>query len=107
MLVRSGLPDGLFSNQKYKFGKILEGFIMEHAGIFYAHSEHFTVIWYILWPFGNVVLIWYIFPRFGILCQEKSGNPGSDAIGAVCCTKVSFVWPNVGCYLHFQFDRLG
>jgi hypothetical protein len=19
--------------------------------------------------------LWYIFPRFGILCQEKSGNP--------------------------------
>jgi hypothetical protein len=37
--------------------------------------EYFTVIWNILWPFGNVVVIWYIFPRFGILCQEKSGNP--------------------------------
>jgi hypothetical protein len=23
------------------------------------------------------VLIWYIFPRFGMLCLEKSGNPGS------------------------------
>jgi hypothetical protein len=22
------------------------------------------------------VEIWYIFPRFGILCEEKSGNPG-------------------------------
>jgi hypothetical protein len=22
------------------------------------------------------VAIWYIFPRFGMLCQEKSGNPG-------------------------------
>jgi hypothetical protein len=32
-------------------------------------------IWYILWPFGYFVVIWYIFPRFGILCQEKSGNP--------------------------------
>jgi hypothetical protein len=31
----------------------------------------------ILWPFGNVVIIWYIFPRFCILCQEKSGNPAS------------------------------
>jgi uncharacterized membrane protein YkvI len=45
---------------------------------------YFMVIWnillvirYILWPFGNGVVIWYIFPRFGcILCQEKSGNPG-------------------------------
>jgi hypothetical protein len=30
-----------------------------------------------LWPFGNVVVIWYIFPSFVILCQEKSGNPDS------------------------------
>jgi hypothetical protein len=39
--------------------------------------------WYILWLFGifnghllQFVVIWYIFPRFGILYQEKSGNPG-------------------------------
>jgi hypothetical protein len=37
--------------------------------------EYFTVIWYILWPFGSVVVIWYISPRLGKLCQEKSGNP--------------------------------
>jgi hypothetical protein len=30
-----------------------------------------------LWPFGYLVAIWYIFPPdFGIVCQEKSGNPG-------------------------------
>jgi hypothetical protein len=52
---------------------------MEIAGIFYSHLEYFTVLWYILWPFGNVMEIWYIFPRFGILCQEKSGNPGAEA----------------------------
>jgi hypothetical protein len=39
---------------------------------------YFRVIWNI-WPFGNVGAIWYIFPRFGILCQEKSGNPGLDS----------------------------
>jgi hypothetical protein len=41
------------------------------------------VIWNILRPFDifydhlviYVVTIWYIFPRFGILCQEKSGSP--------------------------------
>jgi hypothetical protein len=49
---------------------------MENAGKFYGHLKYFTVNWYILWPFGNVVVIWYIFLRFGILCQEKSGNPG-------------------------------
>jgi hypothetical protein len=55
---------------------------MENAGIFYGHIlwKIFTVIWYIFWPFGNFAVIWYIFPRFGILCQEKSGNPGSERI---------------------------
>jgi hypothetical protein len=28
-------------------------------------------IWYMLWPFGNLVVIWFILPRFGALCQEK------------------------------------
>jgi hypothetical protein len=45
--------------------------------------------WYILWPFGinnnhlvylrpfgSLEVNWYIFPCFGILFQEKSGNPG-------------------------------
>jgi hypothetical protein len=50
---------------------------MEINGIFYVHSEYITANWYILWPFGNLVAIWYAFsPRFGILYQEKSGNPG-------------------------------
>jgi hypothetical protein len=75
----SGLPDGIFSNQKSKFEYI-------HFGG--SCNER---CWYILWAFvlfyGHVmyvvyghlvyfVVIWYIFPRFGMLCQEKSGNPG-------------------------------
>jgi hypothetical protein len=43
---------------------------MENAGIVYGHLEYLAVIWHILWSFGNVVVIWYIFPRFGILCRE-------------------------------------
>jgi hypothetical protein len=35
-----GLPDGKFSNQKYQFGKILEGFGMKKVGIFYEHLEY-------------------------------------------------------------------
>jgi hypothetical protein len=46
---------------------------MEKVGIFLGHL---TAILYILWPFGNLVAIWYSFPHFGVLCQEKSGNPG-------------------------------
>jgi hypothetical protein len=26
------------------------------------------------------VAIWYLFTRFGILCQEKSGNPDTVAV---------------------------
>jgi hypothetical protein len=37
--------------------------------------EYISAIGYILWPFGNLVAIWYISPHFGTLCQEKSGNP--------------------------------
>jgi hypothetical protein len=48
---------------------------MENAGIFYGHSEYFTVIWYIFGHFVNIGIIRNIFPRFGILCREKSGNP--------------------------------
>jgi hypothetical protein len=42
--------------------------------------EYFTVIWYILRPFGNVVVIGHNFSRFGLLCHEKSGNPGLDRV---------------------------
>jgi hypothetical protein len=30
---------------------------MENIGIFYAQLEYITAIWYILWSFGNFVLI--------------------------------------------------
>jgi hypothetical protein len=36
--------------------------ILRTFGIFYDHLVHF-------------VFIWYIFYVFGIMCQEKSGNP--------------------------------
>jgi hypothetical protein len=39
---------------------------MENVGIFYGHMEHITAIWNISWPFDNLVVIWYIFPRFSI-----------------------------------------
>jgi hypothetical protein len=72
------LPDGIFSNQKSQFGKILEGLRMENVGIFYGQLKYFRAIWYILWSFGNGLISWYLFHCFGILCQEKSGNPVLD-----------------------------
>jgi hypothetical protein len=44
---------------------------MEDVGVFYRHLVYFLTIWY-----RYHVVIWYIFPLFGILYQEKSGNPG-------------------------------
>jgi hypothetical protein len=41
------LPDGIFSNQKSKLGKILEGLAMKVVGIFYCHFVYFMAIWYI------------------------------------------------------------
>jgi hypothetical protein len=62
---------------------------MEDAGIFYGHLVHFTVFCYILFTFsivrGNLVH----FSRFGILYQEKSGNPGPEHIPKF---KEIFLW---------------
>jgi hypothetical protein len=43
-----GLPDGLFSNQKYQFGQILQGLRLENVYIFYDHSEYVLDTWDIL-----------------------------------------------------------
>jgi hypothetical protein len=63
---------------------------MENVGIFYDHLVHCTAIGNILWPFGICMyleVIWYIFPRFGILYQEKSGNPAADRVGVFPTSK--------------------
>jgi hypothetical protein len=61
------LPDGIFSNQKSKFGLILEDLAMEDVGIFYGQLVYFTAI---LWQFGilhgHLVYFsptWYVVPR--------------------------------------------
>jgi hypothetical protein len=51
---RSGLPDGLFSNQKYQFGQILEGVALDDAGILHGHLVYFMPFWHILRLFGKL-----------------------------------------------------
>jgi hypothetical protein len=70
------LPDGLFSNQKSQFGKISEGISINNLGIFYDHFVYFTAIGNILWPVGTFCAHLVRFSGFGIMFQEKSGNPG-------------------------------
>jgi hypothetical protein len=55
---------------------------MEVARIFYGHLVYFTATAYTFCPFGIFMVIWYSFPCFGLLYQEKSGNPGQPS-GAV------------------------
>jgi hypothetical protein len=51
---------------------------MENIGIFYDHFVCFTAIGNILWPFDIFCGYLVYFSHFGILDQEKSGNPGRD-----------------------------
>jgi hypothetical protein len=44
---------------------------MENVAIFYGHLEYFTAVWYILWPFGNVVAVG-IFPPILVCCAKKN-----------------------------------
>jgi hypothetical protein len=46
VVVFPGLPDGSFSYQKSKFGKILESLGMENVGIFWGHLEYCSHTWY-------------------------------------------------------------
>jgi hypothetical protein len=68
------VPDGIFSNQKPKFGEFLEGLAMEDVVIFHGHLVYFKAILYTLWTFfilyGHFVYfmdIWYTLWTFGIL----------------------------------------
>jgi hypothetical protein len=81
----AGLPDGLFSNQKSQFWKILVGLAKENLGIFYEHLVYFTAIGNILWPFGIFCgplvyfsLFWYVVPRKiwqpWYICIDLKGN---------------------------------
>jgi hypothetical protein len=62
---------------------------MEDVGIFYGHVVHFTVYCYILWTFGIVRGNLVYFSHFGILYEEKSGNPGC---ASACHSRVARSW---------------
>jgi hypothetical protein len=48
---------------------------MEDVYIFNGHLVNIPAIWHILWPFGIFSPVLVHFIRFGVLYQEKSGNP--------------------------------
>jgi hypothetical protein len=69
------VADGLLSNQKSKFGSILEGLWMVNVGIFYDHLEYFIAIWYNLWPFGVISGHLLHFSQFGMFWPRKIWQP--------------------------------
>jgi hypothetical protein len=68
----TGLPDGIFPKPKILIWANF-GWYWNEKGCYLYYIAIWNVcisaIWNILWAFGNLVAIWYIFPRFGILCQ--------------------------------------
>jgi hypothetical protein len=54
----------------------LEYLARENLGMFYDHLVYLQPLEIFYGHLVYFVVIWYIFPRFGILYQEKSGNPG-------------------------------
>jgi hypothetical protein len=50
---------------------------VEHVGLFNGHLEYIKAFGSIFSPYRKILVIWCIFPCFGILYQEKSGNPGT------------------------------
>jgi hypothetical protein len=59
-------------------------YIVCTLGPFYGLLLYFMDIWYSSWKFG-------IFSRFGILCEEKSGNPGHHFVTLLCRLIKAFV----------------
>jgi hypothetical protein len=56
---------------------------MDDVGIFYGHLVNFLAFWCILWTLCIICGHPGIFPPcFGILYQEKSGNPALE-----CCVR--------------------
>jgi hypothetical protein len=73
-----------FQTKKSQFGKILEGFGMENFGIVYGHLEFITAIWYISWPFGNLVAIWYFSPVFVYCVKRNLAYPAMSSLFYNC-----------------------
>jgi hypothetical protein len=78
--IQAGLPDGLFSNQKYQFGLILQGLRLEnidifsgHLEYFYRHLGYFMITGYILCSFGT------FFPVL-VSCTKKIWQPWIQAL---------------------------
>jgi hypothetical protein len=75
--LHTGLPDGTYIfKPKIPIWRVLE---WKKFVYFIAHLVYFTANWYILWAFGVFYGQFEYFSRFGMLYQEKAGNPACRA----------------------------
>jgi hypothetical protein len=85
-----------FSDQKSQFGYILEDLGMENVVLYSGHLKFFTTIWYILWAFGNFLVIlayssplWYIVPiKIWQPCFHGCSMARFSAAWRVSCARI-------------------
>jgi hypothetical protein len=63
----------LFAYQKYQFGNILDGRLIENVYCFIAISDNLLPYIYIMAICGHLVHVFH----FGMMYPKKSGNPGT------------------------------
>jgi hypothetical protein len=106
---KPGLPDGLFSNQKSKFGEISEGLAMKDVVVFYGHLVHFTVFCYILWTFGIVRdnLVFCTKKNLATLMQTCAGQSYKPALVVVVGILHGMIYHGGPCpgKLHYELFR--
>jgi hypothetical protein len=97
------LPDGLFSNQKYRFGQNFQGLRLENVdmyipcpfGIFYGY---FVTIRYILCSFGTFfpVLVLYTTENLATLLPNPNRCGLLNILNHIICPMLLLLLPPLG-----------
>jgi hypothetical protein len=81
---------------------------MEDVGIFYCHLVYFKALLMFSGHLVHFMDVWYFFSPFGILRQEKSGNPAQKAklrtIWSPCHQQKSIFYNETSSSLAVRFE---
>jgi hypothetical protein len=97
MYVHQGCQMAYFQNKNPKLGKFWRDLEWKMLAYLYGDLEFITAVWYILCPFGNLVVIWYIFPvlvycvkknmaTLMYICENVGGGGGFSALFCDCAS---------------------
>jgi hypothetical protein len=67
-----------FQTKPPSFGTFRKAFEWKIFVIIYDRLAYFVAVCFILWQFGYILWSLLHCLHFGVLCQEKSGNPAGD-----------------------------